>query len=178
MTRSRSIASRATSMAVVAPMLMSVPSRSLSIVEAIPITAAPPACSACAPACEPLPPMTISAVIAFVRSDASARSHPIRRLQRLITRGAQHRPAVLDDAAHVPAADGHGISLRPVRGSHLGCHSTLKPRPIALRTTARIAAFMPGASPPLVNTANRFTPGPPSTSPQRILAAPPFTRHT
>jgi len=36
-------------MAVVAPMLMSVPYRSLSIVDAMPITGAPSACSAAAP---------------------------------------------------------------------------------------------------------------------------------
>ena len=109
-TRSRSTDSSATSMAVVAPMVMSEPSRSLSMVEATPTTARPLLDSACAPHCEPLPPMTTSAPMSCCG----------QRAQRLVlagigpqfgaTRGAERGAAQRQDATHFARAEGDELA--------------------------------------------------------------------
>ena len=83
----RSIASNATSIAVVAPIVISEPHRSLSIVEATPITAAPRRCNSQAPVCEPFPPMTTRVEIRCASSCPSALVHPfsvLRSSQRVV----------------------------------------------------------------------------------------------
>ena len=47
------------------------------------------------------------------------------------------------------------LLMRPFQPRRMPMHSTF--RPSAVRTTARTAGFMPGASPPLVRTPMRLT---------------------
>ena len=76
-----------------------------------------------------------------------------RRLEALGARRAQEGAAAVEDAADVAEATAGGSrrSSSPSKPRSMPTHSA--PAAIAERTTARMAAFMPGASPPLVSTA-------------------------
>ena len=53
-----------------------------------------------------------------------------------------------------PSSRTKSLLIRPVQPRRMPMHSM--PLPTAVRTTARTAAFMPGASPPLVRTPIRL----------------------
>ena len=106
-TRSRSTDSRATSIALAVPIVMSDPTRSLSIVEATPTTDRPLRDSACAPACEPLPPMTTSREMSRSHSCCKALSCPaavVSSMHRVVPRMVPPRCMI---AADVPQAERH-----------------------------------------------------------------------
>ncbi len=133
-TRRLSIACSATSMAVVAPMLISEPYRSLSIVDATPMTAAPHCCSADAPAWEPLPPMTTNAVMACARRASMASLSPCAVFiasQRIVPRvvpprsndaadvARPHRPQIaVDQSFEAVAHAGHFEAARECAAYH------------------------------------------------------------
>jgi hypothetical protein len=68
----------------------------------------------------------------------------------------QHGTAVLNNASHSTGSQFNRLRLHH---SGIPCEKpvTLIPRANASLVTARIAAFIPGAAPPLVSTPRRFT---------------------
>ena len=127
---------------------MSVPSRSLSIVEAIPTTGTPAGrgygtgLRAVAADNDHAVDAELRQVAERLGSTCSSRNSADRALPRNV-------PPTLDDAAHVAGTELADLTvhqaLPPWRTPN-----TVMPWSSALRVTARIAAFMPGASPPLV----------------------------
>lgn len=74
------------------------------------------------------------------------------------TRSTDDRAATLDDVPHSPVVqfgELPNVAGKPVDAPQ---NPTQHPRPMAVRTTARMAAFIPGASPPLVRTPRCFIP--------------------
>src|SRR5262249_35952397 len=143
--------------AVSAPMLTSVPYRSLSMGDAPPTTAKPPRAGAAEPVCEPLPPITTSASTPRAARLARARARPwaslnsgLRALQRTVP-PCWMMPPTSRAARRSMAPD--TSPAKPLRTPN-----TSQPLASAPRVTARTAAFIPGASPPLVRTAIFFKP--------------------
>src|ERR1035437_3682380 len=148
----RSMASSAILRAVSTPIVMSEPGRSLSIVEATPTTGNPAFASMFAPICEPFPPITTSPATPRALRTPSACSRPSGVLN------ASHRalPRIVPPCWMIPPTSRgpSGTSSPPRRPAKpWRTPETVHPCAMPARTTARIAAFMPGASPPLVRTA-------------------------
>src|SRR5450830_2051384 len=105
-----------------------------------------------APICEPFPPITTSPSTPRALRTPSACSRPSDVLN------ASHRalPRIVPPCWMIPPTSrGPSGVNSPPRSPAKPCRTpqTLHPSARPARTTARIAAFMPGASPPLVRTA-------------------------
>ena len=151
---SRSIASVATCTAVANPMHASVPDRSLSIVFGMPTTGTPSDDMWAAAPIVPSPPIVTRA--------STPRSANVRRTRSTPCSwygSAPEDPRIVPPRCRIPWTDA-GVSSRtspsitprqPLRNPRTSNPCTS----IAVRTTARIAAFRPGASPPAVRTPMR-----------------------
>ena len=138
-------------MAVSVPMAMFVPQISLSMLPGMPITLIPCCESAYAPFIEPSPPITISASMpaSFILRIASRWPvGSIKRLLLLVSRTVPPRCKI------PPTSRGPIVLNSPLRSPSYPCITpiTFMLLASAVRTTARMAAFIPGASPPEVRT--------------------------
>src|SRR3954471_5413506 len=128
------------------------------MVEGTPTTAKPSFASAWEPVCEPLPPMTTSASIPFLLRLERAFERP----SGCVNFGERALPSMVPPCCTMPptsrAASGRrGAGTRPRLAPAEPLCTPNPPPPLASapRVTARTAAFIPGASPPLVRTASR-----------------------
>src|ERR687895_1550265 len=127
------------------------------MVEATPTTLNPSFSSAPEPVCEPLPPMTTSASTPRLARFASALARP----ERSLNSGLRALPSTVPPCCTMPPTSralrgSRALATRPAKP--LRTPNTSQPWASAPRVTARTAAFMPGASPPLVKTAIFFKP--------------------
>ena len=123
----------------------------------MPTTGKPSACSAAAPRMVPSPPIATSASTPCALQLAQRLLLHLGLGEIREARGLQHRAAALQDAADVARAQLADMSprARPSIGApDADCAAC--PSASAVRTTARTAAFIPGASPPAVRTAMLF----------------------
>ena len=140
--RKRSIDSRATLSAVSTPIVISEPGRSLSIVEATPLTAIP-SLENCEGSClrtiaanddQPLHPSMV---------ERRRRPYPpLPRLEFQTAIAFQHRSAEFNDAGHVPGRQGNEVALDQPRIPAADPQDFV-PCSTAVRVAARMAAFMP-----------------------------------
>ena len=123
--------------------------------DAIPITGNPNCESSYAPACVPLPPMMTSASILSSSKFRSARARPsgvLNSCERALPRNVP--PNWMTPPTSRARSRTRLPKIRPSYPSRTPNIFISLSHPA--RTTARIAAFIPGASPPLVKTAIRF----------------------
>ncbi len=149
------MASRAILRAVSTPIVISEPYRSLSIVDATPTTGKPRLDSSQLPACEPFPPMTTRASMPASFIALILRICP----SSVLNSGQRALPRIVPPLCSTPPTSRGPSSwnfplMRPSYPPRTPYTSHPNDRPV--RVTARIAAFIPGASPPLVRTAILF----------------------